>query len=72
MQPIGCGLLPPGDSAKKFSAFTGLEEAIAVKYSCHWAYPQNPLGKGVAGFVGFFREESSISKQLEENLMYSL
>ncbi len=32
MQPIGCGLLPPrGDSVKKFSAFTGLEERYRSK-----------------------------------------
>ena len=63
MQPIGCGLLPPGDSVKKFSAFKGLEERHRCKILVPLGLPRRILSaKGLRRFVAFLREGSSISK----------
>ena len=63
MQPIGCGLLPPGDSVKKFSAFKGLEERHRRKMLLPLGLPPRILSaKALRRFVAFLREGSSISK----------
>jgi len=54
MQPIGCGLLPPGDSVKKFSAFKGLEERHRCKILVPLGLPRRILSaKGLRRFVAF-------------------